>query len=85
MEGEMSFLSDSNQRPTDYKSVALPAELRKRMGGFSFSNFIDNDLIQDVIDRMNNLYCEGCGDEYKEALKLFNKNWEIDKKRTRRI
>jgi hypothetical protein len=54
-------------------------------GGFSFSNFIDNDLIQDVIDRMNNLYCEGCGDEYKEALKLFNKNWEIDKKRTRRI
>jgi hypothetical protein len=34
---------------------------------------------------MNNLYCEGCGDEYKEALKLFNKNWEIDKKRTRRI
>jgi hypothetical protein len=25
----MSFLSDSNQRPTDYKSVALPTELRK--------------------------------------------------------
>jgi hypothetical protein len=28
----MSFLSDSNQRPTDYKSVALPTELRKLIG-----------------------------------------------------
>gem|GEM_PF-5901218 len=26
-----SPLSESNQRPTDYKSVALPAELRRRM------------------------------------------------------
>lgn len=25
----MSPLSESNQRPTDYKSVALPAELRR--------------------------------------------------------
>jgi hypothetical protein len=27
----MSPLSESNQRPTDYKSVALPAELRRRL------------------------------------------------------
>ena len=26
----MSPLPESNQRPTDYKSVALPAELRRR-------------------------------------------------------
>ena len=26
----LSPLSESNQRPTDYKSVALPAELRRR-------------------------------------------------------
>ena len=28
----LSFLSDLNQRPTDYKSVALPTELRKLIG-----------------------------------------------------
>src|SRR5258706_6382782 len=28
-----SPLSESNQRPTDYKSVALPAELRRRQRG----------------------------------------------------
>ena len=28
----LSLLSGSNQRPTDYKSVALPAELRRQFG-----------------------------------------------------
>ena len=28
-----SLQSDSNQRPTDYKSVALPAELWRRLRG----------------------------------------------------
>ena len=27
----LSLLSDSNQRPTDYKSVALPTELRRQL------------------------------------------------------
>ncbi len=31
----MSHLSESNQRPTDYKSVALPAELKWRIHVFS--------------------------------------------------
>ncbi len=30
----MSRLSESNQRPTDYKSVALPAELKRRINLF---------------------------------------------------
>jgi hypothetical protein len=54
-------------------------------GSFSYSDFIDTDLMQDVIERMNHLYCEGCGQEYKDALKEFNKGWEIDPRRTRRI
>lgn len=54
-------------------------------GGFAFSGFIDNELLQDVIDRMNHLYCEGCGEEYKEALKQFNSGWTIDPKRSRRM
>lgn len=53
-------------------------------GGFNYSNFIDYDLIQDVIDRMNDLYCENCGEQYKTALKEFNKNWEIDPRRSRK-
>jgi hypothetical protein len=32
-----SLLSGSNQRPTDYKSVALPAELRRRISVYKSS------------------------------------------------
>ena len=41
-----SLLSGSNQRPTDYKSVALPAELRRRFGSanIAFYFFEPKDL-----------------------------------------
>ena len=37
----MSHLSESNQRPTDYKSVALPAELKWRVFSFSANDWLN--------------------------------------------
>jgi hypothetical protein len=40
----MSHLSGSNQRPTDYKSVALPAELKWHFKELSFLRFVFFDF-----------------------------------------
>jgi hypothetical protein len=39
-QNSVSHLSESNQRPTDYKSVALPAELKWRIKCFPFDLLI---------------------------------------------
>lgn len=54
-------------------------------GSMATSDFIDMELLDDVIQRMNHLYCENCGDEYKEALRDFNMGWTIDPRRVRRM
>jgi len=41
---KLSLLSESNQRPTDYKSVALPAELRRLMWCGQESNLRHKDF-----------------------------------------
>ena len=38
---QMSHLPESNQRPTDYKSVALPAELKWHLFGITQLNSFD--------------------------------------------
>ena len=40
----LSFKSDSNQRPTHYKCVALPTELLKQTGGWSYRAVIIRTL-----------------------------------------
>ena len=64
---KMSRLSDSNQWPTDYKSVALPAELRR------LSSVFKRTVLNSVLDLRTAKVCLFCKSASTLKKKLYGK------------